>query len=80
MLLRLRRNWLALAFSAIDDELHGECSSAELLLLCFSPPINSRHNIPHHLARDICEPEIAACVTVGEPLVIKAQQMQHRRV
>ena len=34
----------------------------------------------HHLATHICQPEIAAGVAVGEPLVIETQQVQHRGV
>src|SRR4051812_33470274 len=38
------------------------------------------HDIFHHVAGDVGEPEIAARVTVRELLVIQAQQMQHGRV
>ena len=34
----------------------------------------------HHVAGDVGQPEIAAAVAVGEPRVIEAQQVQHRRV
>ena len=34
----------------------------------------------HHLARDVGQAEVAALKTVGQFLVIEAQQMQHGRV
>ena len=39
-----------------------------------------RDDVPHHSSRDIGEPEIAAGMTVGQLLVVEAEQVQHGRV
>ena len=44
-------------------------------VLCFS-----RQQPLHHATVNIREPEVAACVTIGETLMIEAEQMQDRRV
>src|SRR5438105_4957049 len=43
-------------------------------------PASSSQNILHHIPRNIGQPEIATGVAEGELRVIKAQQMQDRRV
>ena len=39
-----------------------------------------RQNPVHHFAGHVGQPEVAALVAVGEPLVVDAQQVQHRGV
>ena len=43
-------------------------------------PSSLRQNTPHDTAVDIGQPEVAAGIPIGEPLVIEAHEVQNRLV